>query len=342
MILVIALMSGACGPSAPAEKTLESAETIAPEIATDKPEPTKTPTAILEDVLLIAPQDSDNELAVSLEETIRTLSEQTDLRWKKVDSIQDGVIHASLRVVVALGPDPGLARLAEQAPQIQFVGVGMEGLELRENVSRITTETLREDVQGFLAGYVAAMIAPDWRAGVISHTGDAEGRGASEGFLQGARYFCGQCRPSYPPYTSYPIALNLASPVSPWQAGVDDMMQKAVKVVYLYPEIDTPSLREYFALAGVAMIGGGGALDGDAQDYWVASIKPDPSEALVEIWESLLNGEGGISRPTPLVLEDINRTWLSEGKERLAMAVMQDIFDGFLDTGVDPVSGGLR
>ncbi len=341
-MLIIVILSGSCVQDMHADKTLEPAGTIAAVIPTDTPE-YATPTADLEDVILIVPpESSDSELAKDLEETLQTLSEQTNLEWKKVTSISDRTINASLRIVVALGPDPGLTRLAEQAPQVQFLGVGIEGLEIRDNVSLITTEGMRPDVQGFLAGYIAAMIAPDWRAGVISHTRNAEGRAASEGFMQGARYFCGQCRPSFPPFTSYPIALNLASPESLWEAGVEDLLQKSIKVVYIYPEIDTQALREYLAAEGIAMIGEIGPLEGEIQDYWVASVRPDPSGALLEIWEPLLSGEGGVIQPMPLIVEDINRAWLSKGKERLAMAAMQEILDGFLDTGVDPLTGELR
>jgi hypothetical protein len=340
--LIVAFLSGACGLGGPAETTPEAEGTITVVVNTETPEPKKTPTVEPEDVILIAPPESDDELAIELEDTLEALSVQANLRWKKVESIDDFTIHDSLRIVVALAPDPGLKRLAEQAPHAQFLGVGIEGLEIHDNVSRITTEGMRPDVQGYLAGYVAAMIAPDWRAGVISHTGNPNGRAAGSGFMQGARYFCGQCRPSFPPYTSYPTALNLESPGTPWESGIGDLLQKAVKVVYIYPEIDNPELREYLALEAVAMIGGDGHIEGEIQDYWVASIRTDPSQALTEIWESLLGGEGGISLPMPLIFEDINRAWLSEGKERLAMATIQDIYDGFLDTGIDPLTGELR
>jgi hypothetical protein len=342
VMLIITLLLTACTNGAPADQTREPSGIITPVIPTDTLALTKTPTADSEDVILIVPPESESEVAIRIEEALKTLAQQANLSWKKVASIQEEGIHASLRVVIALGPDPGLAQLAKQMPQVQFLGVGIEDLEISDNVSRITAEGMRQDIQGFLAGYMAAMIAPDWRAGVISHTGNGEGRAAGEGFMQGARYFCGQCRPSFPPFTKYPIALNLASPESPWEAGVREMLQKSVKVVYIYPEIDTQTLRDSLAIEGVAMIGGNGHPEGIIQEYWVASVRPDPSGVLMEIWESLIRGEGGISKPMPLVLEDVNRAWLSEGKERLVMAVVQEIFDGFLDTGVDPKTGELR
>jgi hypothetical protein len=113
-----------------------------------------------------------------------------------------------LQLIVALPPDPGLAALIAAAPETQFLAVNIPGLEPAPNLSQIQAQGVRPDQSAFLAGYLAAAITQDWRAGVISLAGDATAR---LGFTNGVYYFCGLCRPAYPPFPNpgYPLSVEL-------------------------------------------------------------------------------------------------------------------------------------
>jgi len=55
--------------------------------------------------------------------------------------------------------------------------------------------------RAFLAGYLAAVVTKDWRTGIVA---DASEEKAVEAYEDGVRYYCGLCRPLYPPFLTYP------------------------------------------------------------------------------------------------------------------------------------------
>ncbi len=141
--------------------------------------------------------------------------------------------------MVALPPDPGIANLAAANPQAQFLAVGIPGVTVTSNLSQIGSDGERPDQQGFLAGYLAAVITPDWRVGVISQSDSPAGKAAQNGFTNGVIFYCGLCRPSYPPFIQYPILVDLAAGTDP-QAAVDSLVSNAVKTVYVSPAVEDP------------------------------------------------------------------------------------------------------
>ena len=103
------------------------------------------------------------------------------------------------------------------------------------------------DQQAFLAGYIAGMVAPEWRVGILSQKDTPGGDAAVTAFANGYHFYCGDCfNPNFPqPFSHglYPIIVRIPTdaPESDYTGYADLLIQNFVKVAYLYPEIATPA-----------------------------------------------------------------------------------------------------
>jgi hypothetical protein len=187
------------------------------------------------------------------------------------------------------------------------------------------------------------VLTPDWRVGVISPSGSSDGRGAINGFNNGVIFFCGLCRPAYPPFVQYPVFTEIPPGAGEAEiaAAVGQMTGNGVQLVYVAPGAESGALLEALSGAGLKLIG---SLPPPAslQDQWAASIRVDAASAVMELWPSLLAGEGGISIDTPVVITDRNPGLFSPGRQRLVENLLKELLAGSIDTGIDPQTGEPR
>lgn len=340
---ILGLLLGACG-----------SPRIAPEItptdderATLTPEPTPTlfPTVTpsLPRVILLASQETDTELLSSIEALISELVTEGEFVVETRTTLSSEEMDASFRMVIGFPPDQGLEVLAESAEEVQFLGVGIPGLSPSDNLSVIGPMGFRSDQLGFLAGYISAVITQDWRVGVIGRSDTTTGQAGMNGFMKGARYFCGTCWPVFPPYVKYPIQVGLSEfeIQNAWQEAVDTLIEAAVHTVYVSPEIEDPHLFSALAESGMLLIGGSRPSD-ELLTNWVVTLRADPAEAVRDLWANLLGGQGGASVPIPIFILDANPDLFSYGRQRLAEAILKELQEGFIDTGINPLTGQNR
>jgi hypothetical protein len=267
------------------------------------------------------------------------------LRWqvRRQLSPQDQI--PELRLVVALPPDPGLAGLAASAPHTQFLAVGVPGLEAASNLTVISAAGDRPDQQGFIAGVISAMLAPDWRTGVISLSDSADGRSARSGFLNGVKYFCGLCRPLHSPFYEYPLYFELPSSATTaeWQEAANYMLDHYARVVYVHPGAGEESMLSTLVSAGVNIISSGEP-PASASGNWAVSLTIDLLSLIQNQVEGLLNGTapGGQTLAVPIQFTHIHPMLFTPGKQRLAEQILADLQAGYIDTGVDLTTGENR
>jgi hypothetical protein len=265
------------------------------------------------------------------------------MEFKSVSDFTQLDFNEAVRVVTVLAPDPGVAELAAAHSEVQFLGIGIPGLQTTNNLSSIGADGERPDRQGFLAGYLAAVISDDWRIGVISPSDTPSGQASRLGFINGAIFYCGLCRPVYPPFIQYPQYAEIPSSAgqAEWQAAADNLIANAVKTVYVFPGAGDNGLLDYLAQAGLKIIGGIPPA-ADLNDRWVASIQPDLSAPLREIWTSLINGEGGKNLAIPIMITQQNEQLFSLGRQGLVGKLLAELSADYIDTGVDPLTGTLK
>jgi hypothetical protein len=301
---------------------------------------TSTPAPSTAQVVLIALPGSDTARTTALQGTLSELAAQEGLSFETVTDPGGVQITPETRLVVAVPPYPGLADLAAANPEVQFLAIELPEAQVAPNLSIIAAGGERADQQGFLAGYLAAVITQDWRVGIISQPDSPAGKAARNGFANGVVFYCGLCRPAYPPFIQYPVLLDLPSS-GDQQAVVNTLVGNAVKTVYLAPGVGDAALLDGLAQAGIRIIGSG-ALPPQVKDQWVASISLDEMGTVRQIFPRLVAGEGGLNLSTPLSLGERNEALFSQGRQRLVDKMLTDLLAGYVDSGVDPQTGEMR
>lgn len=321
----------------------QQASPTAPVKNTEVLPPTVTPTALASRVILVIPPGADATQAGLVQSALASLAEQSGYVLQVLPALTPADLTADVRVVVVLPPDPGVANLVAAAPAVQFLAIGIPGLQAAGNLSLLAAQGERPDQQGFLAGYLAAVITNDWRVGVISSQDTPAGKSSRQGFLNGVIYYCGLCRPSFPPFQQYPLYADVPSSTGQidWRAAADNLISRAVQTVFVAPTANDPDLLDYLVQAGVNIIGVS-APTNKAQARWVASVQSDLAKGIQDLWPVLLKGQSGGEQATPLVITNVNPQLLSPGRQVWIQETLADLVAGRIDTGVDPQTGDPR
>jgi hypothetical protein len=346
IFLVLSLGIVACRSTASSSPTV-AAQTVVPSVpAATLPaaeSPTPSPTVAPSKVVLLTLPGADPQLAATIEGTLADLAAQDGLTLETRTELTDLDLEPEVRLLAAIPPDPGMLNLAAANPQVTFLAVGIPGVEAAQNLSVIGSGGERPDQQGFLAGYLAAAVTPDWRVGAISRSDSAAGKAARNGFINGVIFFCGLCRPAYPPFVQYPVFYDLSEGASAadQQAAIDTLAKNAVKTVYVFPGAGDNTLLEGLAAAGMHIISGASP-PAPLAASWIASLRLDVATAVRQIWPRLLAGEQALSMDVPLAITDTNTALFSVGRQRLVQKLLDDLLTGFVDTGVNPETGDPR
>ncbi len=335
-IFILVLLSSCAlpGSSVPATKVPTSTA-----VFTASPSPATTPLTIL-----VLPADMPQAESDQYQTLVYNLAQANGMRFQVRNLLSPAdlaVEGAALKVVVALSPDPGMAVLAAAAPAVQFLAIGISGLPEAPNLSSIGESGLPVDQQAFLAGYIAGMVAPEWRVGILSQKDTPAGDAAVLAFSNGYHFYCGDCfNPNFTMgfhHGQYPIPVRIPTdaPTSDYTGYAQILIQNFVKVAYVFPDVATPELLSYMAQNGVELISQSLPRE-DVRPDWVASIQPDLTSALQSIFPDLVAGKGGQVASTPLSLTDVNSSLLSDAKLRLVKDILTGLENGTIGTGVNP------
>jgi hypothetical protein len=313
-----------------------------PEPPTATPNPTANPTASIPLAILVLPADMAQKDKDSYQTLIYDLTQADGMRFQVLNTLSAddlSLAGPALKVVIVFPPDPGLAALTAAAPDVQFLAVGIPDLGTASNLSSIGAIGVPTDQEAFLAGYIAGLVAPEWKVGILSQKDNPSGDTAVTAFTNGFTYFCGSCRnPLFPqPAGIYPVVVRIPTDAKPgeYSAYADLLIRNVVKVAYVYPDVASSDLLSYMSQKDLLLIGQN-LPDDSIRPAWIASIVPDEITAIKNIFPDLVAGKGGQVVPTPLILADVNPDLLGAGKLRLAQAVLDGLQNGTIGTGVNP------
>ena len=340
-ILVIFLVSSliaSCSattpsPTAPPATSTQEFQATAANTMT----PVPSPTSAVKMALLIAPEGNSDAQITELQKTLSSLALSSSLEFKTQQTLSAQDVEASTSVVVVLPPDPGLEEIAKASPQTQFVAIGIENLKPSGNLSVIGPQGFQSDNQSFLAGYIAALLTNDFRVGIISQNAQ-DSTSVQAAFINGVRFYCGLCRPAFPPYGVYPQASEVTGggTNADWKAAADTLLQGAVSTIYVTPASSSPDLLNYLVESGVDLIGGQTPPE-SITSKWIATVLPDPASALQQIWPDLIEGKGEAQLAMPFKVTDTGSGLLNAARQRLVNATMKDLVDGYISP--DTITG---
>jgi hypothetical protein len=333
LLCLTVLLLSSCG--SPGKGT----PTVTQPTQTAQPTPTATPEA-QPLTILILPADMPQDEYDRYQTQFYDLAQAAGMRFQVRNGLTAEGMAAegtALKVVVALPPDPGLAELAAAAPQVQFLAISVPGVTAGGNLSTVGGGGAPIDQQAFLAGYIAALVAPEWKTGILYPKDDPDGEAAKTAFANGFVFFCGICRnPVFSqPSGIYPVTVPIPADAKAgeYPAYADVLWHNGVKAAAVFPPLASADLLVYMGQANLLVIGES-MPEGMDTSKWVASIEPDLNSAIEKIFPDLAAGKGGQAVPTPLFLTEVNKTILTEGKLRLAQQVLDGLQDGTIGTGV--------
>jgi hypothetical protein len=297
-----------------------------------------TPTPLPPLAVLVVPAGADPALAEQLEQKMRDLAEAAKMRFQVRPSLSQNELSDDMTVVAVLAPDPGLSALAAAAQKTQFIGVGIDGLTAESNLSLIHSQAYHPRDLAFIAGFIAGVITPDWRAGILLPSDQAEATLLLQAYNNGLHYWCGLCQPAYAPFVVYPQSaqvLNLSDQVAAL-TPVDTLVNAGVTTVYIPDGVMTTGLLEYIAQKYILMIGTGEPPETIA-NQWVVSLQAgSPLGAFDSVWLEVIAGRGGGDTIVPLELSNTEAGLLGEPRQRVVLEMLADLTSGLIDPGSVP------
>lgn len=330
LCLTILLGIGACG--------LGQSDSTPTPVPTDSPipSPTFTPTPSTPLAILVLPPEMDQATSDIYQKTVYDLAQQAGYRFQVRNSLVELDLDPTLRIVIALPPNPGpgIAALAAAAPQTQFLAINIPEVTAGDNVS-VLADTTQKDIVAFMAGYIGALITEEYRIGMIIPNENPDALKLLEAYANGKTYHCGTCQKYYlyrdefgnpidfPQYITIPVDEDPAN----YGGYAGYLIQRrSVNFIYVHPDVATPEL-----LASIGSSGGvqvGTSPQGGIPLYWAASLSPDVIGAIQAAWPNLIAGQGGQVVQSPLTLSDVDPNLLTPGKREKAEKVLADLLAG--------------
>ena len=191
--VVIALISvlAACGKAPVAPTSAPPTNPSVPTATASPIPPTNTPSPPA--AVFISAADARAGVKDAVRQWAKALAAEKGYAF--TEQAPEKPLPSNAALVVAVGvtpPKAGKARLIVVNPPPKANLGGAQALY-----------TSSADIlhRAFLAGYLAAVVTKDWRTGIVA---DASEEKAVKAYEDGVRYYCGLCRPLYPPFLAYP------------------------------------------------------------------------------------------------------------------------------------------
>ncbi|MBN2258809.1 MAG: hypothetical protein JW704_13500 [Anaerolineaceae bacterium] len=295
-----------------------------------------TPTPLTPTVVLVAPPDANQHLSGEFEREIRALAEVDGLRFQIRPSLASGDLTPEMKIVVALAPDIGISALAQAAPDTHFISVGMDEITATDNLSVLRSRTYDIESLAFIAGFIAGVITPDWRAGILLPAEQNSAALMEQAYRNGLHYWCGLCQPSYAPFIIYPQSSQVSDPTDAVAAlsTVDTLVNLGVQTIYVPAEVSTIPLLEYITEKQLMMIGVTEP-PASAAGLWVVSLRTgNLLDNFGLLWEKVSSGEPGIMIEVPLDLMDTGSGILEESRQRVIRQMLDELSTGLIHPGL--------
>lgn len=323
-ILIVVILS-ACGGAA---TDIVAGPTVVP-THTPLPPPTMIPTLSTPLALLVVPADMDKTSSDLYQKTVYDLAQASGFRFQVRNALTPtDLADPTLKIVIVLPPDPGLASLVPTAPGVQFLAVNIPDLTAGGNLSVLAGDS-QVELPAFLAGYVAAMISDEYHIGMVIPQGNADAQRALLAYKNGMTYYCGLCRTFYISPFGYPQYIEIPADENPdLYGGYANILinDRKVYTLYIYPSLANPDLLSYIGTQGVMLIGT--SMPVPRPGGWVMTIRPDTVKAIQTAWPGLVSGQGGLNVQSPLGLADVDPDLLSAGKLRLVQETLDALLAG--------------
>lgn len=278
-------------------------------------------------VVLYAPVEVDLTLSQSFDAQLQEYTAQNGLSYERHEAISPDQLSAQTQLVVALISMAEARNLAENNSHLQVLTVGEADEVALPNLHVLNQTQSLPEHQSFIAGLILALSIPEYRVGVISQSNTEAGSIARDGFVTGARYYCGLCVSRYAPVIYYPIVAEIGSQAE-WQVAADSLLAQSVKAVFVQPELSSAELFQYLDSHGIAVVAIEGQAGLEVAQNVVAVLRTGAITDIKPFVERLLSNEPLGVIKTGLELSQIDETRLTPGKQILFYRYLEDLLNG--------------
>jgi hypothetical protein len=235
-----------------------------------------------------------------------------------------------VKVAVVFGDALGYKEQAGANSGAQFVFIGATSETAAGNISLIRE---RPQDLSFLAGYLASLVAEDWRSGGLLSSNSLPIETIGNAFYNGGKYICSYCLPVYPPYPPYtdlyppysPIYLDVSGKAAPdMVVDVSTLAQYKLDTLFVTAQADLPEVLDAAEAAGMYLIGEN-PLSTNAARY-AAILDYEVKPALEAMLPQLLAGQGGQTAVAKVVLAVLNNSQkISPARQALFASVADSL-----------------
>jgi Uncharacterized ABC-type transport system, periplasmic component/surface lipoprotein len=305
-LLLLVLLASCGGPATPAATPTPQATAIPP-----------TPTSAPAELIRVTTQAATADSAAK---PLTDFAQANSLQYRTLTALTSADITSGTKIVVLDGAPADLSSLAAGAPSVQFILLGAANADKLSNVSGIVASA---DDEAFMAGYLTALIAQDWRAGALVSNDGPAGAAYAADFTNGAQFVCGKCNPFYSPIVAFPVtaAEAASSPSTTWATDAATLGQDWLSAVFITPSAATADViaavtSHTVNSDGVYLVSTTAAPQ-DGSIPWVGLVGSDYSAALTNLLPKALQGQGGQTVRAQISLTALNEDIVSPAKQAL-------------------------
>lgn len=295
-------------------------------------EVTATPTDILvEDiVVMVVSDEADQGIALRTRNAVELLAAESAMLLLVDEDWSAESLTEDVQIVIAVGPGLDIQGMSEIVPGVKFVAVDHPGLLPSNDVFVIGDSEDDLQRQSFMAGYLSALISADNRMAALVPAESEIGTKVADSFVTGARFFCGICRPQFPPYGNFPRweMLSRSDATDAFQPAVSEFILAGVEVIYVHGELASSELLSYLSEQNILVVSN--ASPDVVRNHWVGTVMVDPGHALETIWPDLLAGAEGYQLPNSVVLVDRDTGILTQARYRLFEETLAEVEAGLI------------
>ena len=327
---------------------------VVTDLPTEEPSSSPTPTETTEtpSVMIISNREGDElsdpeawegrEINSYVYQTIERLVSRYSMDLIVDEEVVEEKLTSNIKVVVSTSPTNDLPAIAARHPDVQFVAVDHPGFSPSENLSLIGAKETFGQQQIFMVGYLSALISEDYKVAALIPSDVEESENLTEVFVNGARFFCGACRPLYPPYNAFPQRETLPKDDSSFdfKPTIDTLMAKEIEVLFVDGRLASTELFTYLNNWDVLYVSDISPFFHPwmqlVRNNWVGTVRPDVESALEEIFPLLLEGEGNHDVSVRMVVTSTEEGLLSEGRQRVFDEFADDLLNGLVSPETIP------
>jgi hypothetical protein len=304
--------------------------------------PSPTSTMPAPKMLLIASQDIAHDAYSAIYSQMEAMSKKQGWILEQHQQLDPSLLSDETQLVVLMSPEASLAELASTHPDIHFVTIGLPAIQPGHNVTVIGPDGYRADQLAFAAGYLSAVITKDYRIGALIQEESGLGDQLMQPFVNGVIYYCGLCQSAYPPFYDYPITIRIEPGASEadWMNATQQLLAYEVETVFIYANDLYQAVSDQFHEQSVKLIGSHFPSIG-IEGQWAATLRFAPEIVLGENWDEIVSGEGRNPLTIPIMLDNVNRGLVSQGRELWVQPILDDLVNGYIDTGITIPSSSL-